>query len=337
VTDTTVHSTRMFQALRLLEKEVPPILNGHEPFWHPKPCPASADVLVPSWNWRHPTAADDLPEGAEPITVDINGAFLAALGAVEVAHSQLVNVGPADARAFRGPRFETSVWPGYYRVAVPTWSLGATLVSPLGDSARLEVEGEVWVAHPTLVLLLELLEQGAIPDLVITDAWVAYENRRTNFRRWSARLKEARNRLLDGRTAMHGADIPDTCACPACDAYKAFKEGYGAAFSMMLTGEKCKTHRPDWAHAVYAQHAASAWRKAWGLSLDGPVLSMGSVDEITMLNADLVKAIQKTKPPVRWDPTGRQLGHVKKKTHTLPPAPAAEPAADLPDDWSDLI
>lgn len=336
---------RVFRALRLLEKECPPLLHGHEPFWHPKPSPASAEALIPSWTWRH-LNADLIPEGDRAITIDINGAYLAALGAVQVAHGALVHKPGCDPHAFAGPRFETSVWPGYYRITVPRWSCDATLVSPLGNSARLQTETDIWVAHPTLVLLLELLDEGSIGPFEITEAWVADDNRRCDFRQWSGRLRAARDEYLDARIREHGATIPEGCTCDACTAYKAFKVSYGQAFSMMLTGEKSKTHRPDWAHAVYAQHAAAAWRKAWRLTLDGTVLSMGAVDEITVLNSTLVAAIQRTKPPVQWDPTGRKLGSVKEKEKDT--AAAAAPAAPAPadpvvadvletEDWGSLL
>lgn len=331
----TTENPRMFQALRLLERIAPPTLYGHPPFWRAPITPPSRDVLIPSWNWMG-VHANEIPEDEQPITVDINGAFLAALGAVQVGHAQLVNMGPTDARNFAGPRFETSVWPGYYRIEIVRWAFSGTLVSPLGDSARLETEGEVWVAHPTLILLLELLAENSIGDLIITDSYVVKDNRRCDFRAWSAKLKDARNKLLDDIQASHPDGRPEGCTCHACARYRAFKEGYGAAFSMMLTGEKCQTRRPDWAHAVYAQHAAAAWRKAWRLSAIGPVLSMGAVDEITVLNSDLVKAVQKPKPPVRWDPSGRILGHLKEKKHE----PTTPPATDdliVSEDWSDLF
>lgn len=325
-TDVT-DNPRMFPALRLLERVTPPTLYGHQPFWRAPVTAPSKTVLVPSWNWRH-VNADTIPEGDSPITLDVNGAFLAAVGSVEVAHSQLRRMGPIDAYRL-DPR---KVWPGYYRVDVFGWGLDATLVSPLGDSARLQTEGEAWIAHPTLVLLLELLNEGAIGDLNITDAWVS--ERRCNFRAWNAKLKEHRNKLLDdvakGET--------EAAIAAAKLRYRAFKEGYGAAFSMMLTGERCQTRRPDWAHAVYAQHAATAWRKAWRFTLTGPVLSMGAVDEITVLRSDLHAAVLQPKPPVKLDPSGRTLGHLKEKTkEDTPREEDADPTLIMSEDWSDLL
>lgn len=336
--DDVTTNPRMFPALSLLENKAKPLLNGREPFWRAPLTPPSRDVLIPSWTWTGIHAADELPEGERPITLDINGAFLAAAGAVQIAHAHLIHAGPVDATRFPGPRFETAVWPGYYRVRVPHWAFSATLVSPLGTSERAKPDAQVWVAHPTLVLLLELLDQGSLGDLEITDAWVTKDNRRTDFRDWQKQLKAAREPLMDATAFEHPDGRPGDCTCDPCARYNAFKEGYGAAFSMMLTGEKCRTRRPDWAHAVYAQHAAAAWRKAWKLSTLGPVLSMGSVDEITVLHGDLLKAIQSVQPPVRWDPTGRRLGHVKEKEKTAPATQAA-PAPELimSDNYQDVI
>lgn len=335
--DDVTTNPRMFRALAILETQAKPLLFGREPFWRSPITPPSRNVLVPSWTWRGVHSDDDLPEGDRPITIDINGAFLAALGAVEVAHAHLINAGPVDANRFQGPRYETSVWPGYYEIEVPHWAFSGTIVHPLGTSERVKVGARVWIAHPTLVQLLELTDQGSLGGVTITDAWVTKDNRRTNFRDWSIRLKDARTPLLDAMHRAHPEDRPGDCTCEACARYAAFKEGYGAAFSMMLTGERCKTRRPDWAHAVYAQHAAASWRKAWRLSAIGPILAMGSTDEITLLHGDLIKAIQKVQPPVRWDPSGRRLGHVKEKKHTTIPESGPAPEMVMSDAFEDII
>lgn len=326
--DTTT-DPRMFPALRLLERAAVPTLYGRPPFWRPAlPAPAR-EVLVPSWSWRHVEAGTIPTDDDSPVTLDYNGAYLAAIGSVEVAHSALKHWGEQDAYTL-SPR---KVLPGYYRVRVPYWGLSGTLVSPLGDSARLETETEWWIAHPTLVLLLELLAEGAIGDLEITDSYCS--DKPTNFRAWAAKLKEARTRLLDDRDAAVSDDER-----AATDArYKAFKEGYGAALSMMLTGQQSLTRRPDWAHAVYAQHAATSWRKAWRFTLTGPVLALGAVDEITVLRRDLDAALVQPKPPVKLDESGRTLGHLKTKTTTPEPAgdPEGAPELLMSEDWSDLL
>ena len=326
-TDTETHDPRMFPALRLMEHVAKPTLYGEDPYWRAPITPPSREAFVPSWTWRHPLA-DQVPEGDSPITLDVNGAFLAALGSVEVAHAQLVRF-PGELEAWEmNPRH---VWPGYYLIDVVRWSFGGTIVSPLGNSSRLKTSTQVWVAHPTLVLLLELLNEGAIGELVISEAWVS--ERRCNFRSWNVKLKEVRNSLLD---AIAKGETEDAIEA-AEQRYRAFKEGYGAAFSMMLEGKICKTRRPDWAHAVYAQHAATSWRKAWRFSTLGPLLAMGAVDELTVLRSDLAKAAKMAKPPLKLDPSGRTLGTVKEKKQA--PAVHPEPAPDLvvSEDWSDLL
>ena len=325
-TDVTTNP-RMFPALRLMERTAVPTLYNRPPYWRPAvPAPA-AEVLIPSWHWRH-VEADTIPDDDTPVTLDYNGAYLAAIGSVEVAHGELKHYGTQDPYQLN-PR---KVLPGYYRVEVPYWGLSGTLVSPLGDSARLETETSWWIAHPTLVLLLELLAEGAIGELEITDSYCS--EKVTNFRKWSAKLKDARTRLLDDRDAA----VTDDERAATTARYSAFKEGYGAALSMMLTGERSLTRRPDWAHAVYAQHAATSWRKAWRFTLTGPVLAMGAVDEITVFRRDLDAALVQPKPPVKLDESGRALGHLKTKT-TTPPAgdPEGAPELLMSEDWSDLL
>ena len=197
-------------------------------------------------------------------------------------------------------------------VKVPYWAFSGSIVSPLGNSARLETEDAVWIAHPTFILLLELLEEGSLGELVVFDSYTA--KYATDFREWAAALKTVREQLLDDRDEIHPQIVPDKCTCPVCTRYNAFKEGYSAALSMMLTGDKCHTRRPDWAHAVMAGYAANQWRKAWRFQGTGhPILFMGHVDEITILAADLHEVLARPKPPFRYDQSGRALGALKVK------------------------
>lgn len=306
----TTDNPRMFAALRILEHVTPPLRYGHPPYWRAPVSDASKKAFIPSWNWT--AHHHELPEDDSPITCDYNGAFLAAIGSVEIAHSQLKHIGqPLDPWDLDPRKLPV----GYYLIDVFHWGLDSTIVSPLGTSELLKTTPQVWVSHPTLILLLELLQEGALGELVISDAWIT--SNKTSFRGpkgdpasgWIYRLKQARNGLLDN---IAKADTPEDIEA-ARARYNAFKEGYGSALSMMLTGKICKTHRPEWPHAVYAQHAATSWRKAWRFSLVGPILAMGNTDELTVLRKDLQTAITKDKPPVRWDPSGRMLGYLKEK------------------------
>jgi hypothetical protein len=317
----------MFPALSLMETRLQPTYRTREPYWRAPITPPSHDVHLPSWNWTNPITT--IPEGAQLLTLDTNAAYLGALGTVVVAHSHLTHT--AAPMTLPEPR---QVDPGYYRITVPHWPFGGTIVSPLGDAARTQTEETLWVAHPTLVLLIELHEYGALVDVQILESWTA--RIRTGFRAWVDRLKEIRADLLAQLAAAHPHGAPEDCTCPACDRYGAFKEGYSAALSMMLTGEKCKTRRPDWTHAVYAQHAATQWRKAWRLTETGrPVIAMGHVDEITMLAADLNGALAASKPPFRYDPTGHRLGALKPKKVHMPAR--RDQDATLTEDGADIL
>lgn len=320
------HSVPMFPALSLMERHLPPTRYNRPPYWNAPITPPSADAYTPTWNWLRPGGA---PDGATLLTLDTNAAYLSALSTVKIAHSHLSRTGPL--MALPEPR---AVETGYYRITVPHWAFEGTIVSPLGNSARIHGEDTLWIAHPTLVLLLELIEYGALGDLTVHDSWTARTT--TTFRVWVDRLREIRADLLAELATAHPHGAPDDCTCPPCDAYGAFKEGYSAALSMMLTGEKCKTRRPDWTHAVYATYAATQWRKAWRYTETGrPLIAMGHVDEITILAEDLTGALAKTKPPFRYDPTGHRIGALKPKpTATLPtqhtPAPqTTDTGADI--------
>lgn len=319
----------MYPALKLMEKQLPPLRYGRPPYWRAPVVPParSEHIYVPHWNWHsvHENDASDL------VTLDVNGAFLGAMGSVTIAHGNLKPTG--EWGYLPAPNM---VSPGYYKVTVPYWGR-ETIVSPLGDSALLETETAVWVAHPTVIQLLELLEEGTIGDFGILDSWTCPTT--TTFRSWVQRLKVERERCLVGVEKAHQGNPPAKCQCHPCERYAAFKEGYSAALSMMLTGEKCATHRPDWAHAVYAQHAASSWRKAWRYTLTGrPLIGMGATDEITVLRHDLAEVLNQAKPPFRVDRTGRSLGAFKEKAKTqAAPLPTDRPAALVPIDAEDIL
>lgn len=296
--------TRMFPALKVLERQTPPLKYGRPPYWRAPICPASAEVYTPTWNWVSPL---DFPE-AEPVTVlDVNAAYLAAIGSVKIAHSHLVQTGRIS--GLPEPR---KVAPGYYLITVPYWAFSGTIVHPLGDSARVETESTLWVAAPVLVLLLELEDSGHLGHFEILDSWTAQVT--GNFLSWSERLRSLRNECID---RVETAQTEERRR-EELDRYDAFKQGYSAALSMMLTGDKCLTRRPDWTHTVHAHHAAATWRKAWRWTFTGkPIVAMGATDEIAVLSQDLPAVLGRPEPPFRFDPTGRQPGALKPKTVTF--------------------
>lgn len=292
--------TTFFPALSILERTTPPLRYGRIPYWHAPVSPASKDVLIPDWNWLsvHP-----VPEGIKPMTLDCNGMYLAAIGGVVIAHSELQRSYAWETLPAKG-----DVMPGYYRITNPHWNLWGTIVSPLGDSLEARDADSLWIAAPTLVLLLELFAEGYIGEFTILDSWIT--NVTTTFRTWSARLKAVRLELLDQRDAAH----TDAAKAAAKERLEAFKLGYSAALSMMLTGSKSRTKRPDWTHTVHAHAHAAQWRKAWRYTAMGKTLvRMGSTDEITIFADDLPEVMSRPKPPFRYDNTGRTLGAFKHK------------------------
>lgn len=302
----------MYPALGIMEKTHQPLRYGRAPYWRPTPPKVAHELYVPAWNW-----ASFHQLSAPVTTLDVNGAYLSAAGGVELAHGDLRRV-PEAAWTEWAPR---TVIPGYYQIRAPYWAFSATIVSPLGDRIS---EDTLWIAHPTLILLLELVEEGSLGQVEVLDAYACPT--KTSFRTWVKRLSEVRAGLLTEieRTRQTGEHRA------AKARYEAFKDGYSAALSMILTGEKCATHRPDWSHAVYAQHAATSWRKAWRYTATGrTLLRMGSVDEISVLTADLPEVLAMAKPPFRVDETGRSLGAFKTKTAATPIESDRPAALDL--------
>lgn len=295
------HSTAMYPALRVLEQQTPPLKYGNPPYWRAPLAQLGegAEVYVPSWNWHSPT---EVPEGEAITHLDVIGAYLASIGSAQIAHSELERVGDIK---YLGTG---QVIPGYYRITNPYWAFSGTIVHPLGNSTRVQTEDTLWVAGPTLNLLLELERDGHIGEFEVLDSWIA--RRTTNFLKWADRLRSVRGECLDRLVLAQDEDQFEM----EQRRYDAFKQGYAAALSMMLTGEKCRTHRPDWAHTVYAQHAASTWRKAWRYTFSGrPVVSMGAVDEIAVFSQDIPTVMALPKKPFRIDPSGRHPGALKPK------------------------
>lgn len=314
---------RTFPALNLMERQLPPLRHGRMPYWRAPVVKPSTEVYVPVWNWFTSHA---VPEGTPLVDLDANAAFLGAIGQATIAHSQLERMG-----AWENLPTPKSVPPGYYKITIPYWAFSGTCVHPLGDSALLQETDTVWVAAPTLVLLVELLDTGHLGEFAILDSYTAATT--TKFTPWYNRLKSLREEVMMRRDHAHSNQvIPPKCDCEACARYNAFKEGYSVALSMMLTGEHCQTHRPDWSHTVYAEHAATQWRKAWRYSFTGlPIVAMGAVDEITIMAADLHTVLARPRPPFRFDASGRAIGAFKaKRNWRYEEAPAAPTAVTVP-------
>lgn len=295
---------RIFPALRVMERQTPPLKYGRPPYWR-APAPSCAqEVYIPTWNWM---GTHDFEDGQDITVLDVVAAYLAAIGTVKIPCSQLIHRGAIH--HLPAPR---EVQPGYYRINTPYWAFTGTIVHPLGDSARVQTEDTMWVASSTLILLLELEAEGHLGQLSIIDSWTP--DVVTDFRSWAARLRSIREECLD-RIDM--AQLEQTRQAEAAR-YDAFKTGYSVALSMMLTGRGCATFRPDWAHEVYAAHAANTWRKAWRYTFTGAhIVSMGAVDELAILTQDLPRALALPKPPFRYDPRGRQVGAFRTKTLTF--------------------
>lgn len=309
---------RTFAALALLEKTAPPLRYGREPYWRaPIPGPAGR-VYVPTWDWEKPLQP---AAGTQLLDLDVNGAWLGAISSVEVAHNRLFHTGSLW--------FETKrdIIPGLYRITNFPWALGSTIVSPLGNSDLIEDADTLWIAHPTLILLWELMDEGIGIHFDVVDSWTARNPEtqhvhRTNFKAWYEQLKRYRTKCLDNVDHAHpGEPAPAQCGCPACTDYAAFKTGYASAVSMMLTGEKCRTHREDWGRAIQAEFAASCWRKAWRYGATGrSALAMREMDELTVVAEEFNSGLNATTKAFRYDQSGRSMGAFKvKRTYAYKP------------------
>lgn len=321
---TVSHSTeldapepRVFPALKVMERQTPPLKYGLTPYWRAPVVPASHEVYIPAWNWSSPM---DFPEGESVTVLGVNASYLAAMsGDLQIGHSHLVHTGP-----YPHLPSKRQVRPGYYRITSPYWAFRGTIVHPLGDSARVETETDLWVAAPTLALLLELAEEGHLGWFEIIDSWTAEVA--TDFHAWAERLRSIRGECLD-RIEMAQTE---TRRRQELARFEAFEQGYTDALHAMLNGKGCLTWRPDWTHTIYAQRAAAMWRAAWRWTFTGrSLVAMGAVEDMAVLSRDIGDVIMRPEPPFRYDPTGRRPGALKPKKITFISCQPAQRADQL--------
>ncbi|MEV8530105.1 hypothetical protein AB0451_39535 [Streptomyces sp. NPDC052000] len=325
------HSTEkprrdLFPALRIMESRTQPLRYGREPHWRAPVVVDPEHVYTPTWDWTTPR---DLPENAPVTVLHVTAACLDAMGSdVKIAHAQLKRTGPLKGVV------PAAVNPGYYKITVPYWAFSGTIVHPLGNGTPVQLDQTLWIAAPTLVNLLTLSDAGHLGYFKIIDSYTSDVT--VTFTSWSDRLGSIRREYMDRLDLAH----TETDRKGAQAHLDMFDEGYAAALSAMLTGERCKTHRPDWAHTIYAQAAVETWRKAWQwTTCSKPLVSMSDADEIAVLSADILGVLGLPKPPFRYDPTGRVPGAMQPQHTTVfgcEPAQRADSLATIEDAEDDL-
>lgn len=290
ITDDRSNDGKAVRLLQYLETTHRPIVRGMGP---KRRLPATVpvpNVAIPTVTWKLPAATEsDITNG---VRLDANAAYLSAASSVRVG----LNTLERDLQRSDGGR---QPYPGWYLIDAHPWHHRA-IVSPLGAQRR---AGRVWVAHPTLQLLRCLEEENAWPDTYVYDCWTSPV---------SAQLTKWTSLIRDTRAAIK----TDPNAAP--DVYNALKTGYAMAVELMLKGEKCDTYRPDWAHAIWAQHSAfTVWWKAWrALNAKCGILRMTHPDEVVVTTDGyaILQSMQHLPPkqrPITLDPTGLQLGAYK--------------------------
>lgn len=296
------HPDGYLRALRKLEHEHAPKLRKAAPYWRPKPPACWRTIHEPEWNWT--SQARGMEDFQDLTVLDCNGAFLAPLSGTYVAHGVLERTGPVGELTAR------QVLPGYYRINAAPWGASEAIVSPLGQGS---LPPQVWVAAPTLTLLLELQEEGVWPGVRVYDSWTCDAKVRPT--KWAAWLRDVRLLAMD-TDAQTRLEFPDAVPTAA----RAVKDGYAMAFQLMIQEakpdepRKSGVFRPDWYHTVRAQHKANMWRKAWKCLQAGIIVTyMGKTDEIELPTAVIGHLIDMPEPPIRIDLTGRALGAFKIK------------------------
>lgn len=283
-------ATVRFRALDQLIK-VAPQIGRRPPYWRPAPAPIDPTMLIePAWGWRREPQPGDRVDDAVVI-LDAIGAYLASASSVEVAH---------DALTHTGARAPDRAAVGYWLVMLPPWQ-GHRLPPPWGD--RQLPDGPLWITGPTMRNLLDLADakQPACDRPEVLDSWLGGTPMR--LRKWTDIVAAARADAIRAHDRV---------------LYEAVKTGYSQAVTLMGTGEGTKVHRPDWGHAIRAQHAATFWWKCWRAEQAGYApLGLAQVDELALTRHDATDIWTRQqnglKVPLHIDLTGQKLGAFKPK------------------------
>ena len=284
-TDVVEESAPGPRLLALLEGECLPTVHGRKAYRRPPALPEHVlrGARTPAWNWTY-RGPDRESMGDDLVHLDVNAAYLAAASSVRVARDELRHTGPWI-------RYDRH--PGFYQLMIDqdAWQ-DTRFVSPLGQGVHRDV---VWLAEPTVTLLQELVRADMWPALTIIDSYTSSE--KVPLTKWTDRLRAMRVELIE---ANDGAG------------YDAFKLAYSQAVQMLKGHKFCQIARPDWYHAIHAQHTANTWRKVWKC-VDagcGPVAA-GATDRLTFTR-EAFMATQAASPTlIRLDQSKKTFGSFK--------------------------
>jgi hypothetical protein len=300
----------VYRALSMLENEYTPLLRRRAPYWRPRPATCHRDIHLPAWNWVHPDYSPEL--GMDLTVLDAIGAFVSAASSAAFAHGALDHTGALT---------DFDKLPGYYRIDSHAWS-DSRIVSPLGSA---QLPDKLWVAAPTVELLMQLSAEGYWPGVRIHDSWTCPD--KVRFREWATAVNNSRAAALrDVQDAE--ANGSEAEQAEAHEWYEAVKTGYSMAVQLMRGPAdggtvKSAVRRPDWHDTIHAQHAASTWRKVWKCVAEGgynPVM-MGSVDEVVWDTQEYGEIVNRGL--LKVDQSGVQLGAFKVKERIRPEAVTA--------------
>jgi hypothetical protein len=244
------------------------------------------------------------------VILDRNGAWIGSTGTALVAHGPLQHAGECEPAA-------SGTKPGYYLERVYPWTEPG-MPSPLGNA---EVGSDVWVPAPTAGLLAELANAERWPDATALDSWTGTPITLTE---WGRFIREARRYALENYG--YGSS-----------AYLAIKEAFAMSLAMMAgelaadttrpvrVWKKCWMQRIDWRHQIITHSAVATWRtmdRCLDLAGGNPDLApigMRNKDELIIPDNGAAELFTTTpypggtRPPVRIDPTGVELGTWKIK------------------------
>ncbi len=233
---------------------------SEEPYWAPKDfygmgkLPKGTRHAEDDYRaWSTPEAAVAKSGGFEH-TYDAVSQYLAAAGSVYLPVGELHYAVGGEFDPRRG---------GYWQIELPAWNQ-PLMPHPAGNH-HTERAPAVWVTNPTMVLLLELAEQGVVAAPRVLSSWTGSTLRA--LRSWQEILREALIRSDDDR---HGPEIR-----------RALKATYAEAIGLMGR-EGGRVFRPDWRHTLIAAARTNLFRKMWNIArLEGRYPVRIKVDAVT--------------------------------------------------------
>jgi len=222
--------------------------------------PPMPDILISPGPKRPDAIWEARPKWTRPAppteavtALDVNGAYLAAMK----THLPLGQLEHSTGAPFDRKRA------GMHLITPPAWKEGHILPNPLGDR---EEAGPLWIAEPTLRLLLRVADHGLCEPPTIHESWTSGSSESV-LEKLRVTLATARKEALET-----GDDVTETYV----------KSMYAKFVSTLGESNHNRAiYRPDWMHCIRTQAYSNLyWRAVKAFTNGCQVIRVTGTDEL---------------------------------------------------------